>query len=214
MDFSCIESHFRTPQLGFQVFHYSNDISNPHTLPLAYNIGVFDSLEQAQDAAQSELARVLKFHLNQGHSGRCFREMNLSLRGLITAYVDSLNKARQSIRRELILSEFHIVKFDAWDPSRAVHESNVQAHELSMYKLSSEIDPPFVQHDEERSPEWARSRIPLFVRRDEGPLRRPGDQPYTVRMGFLPPKPIPAIRSISEQSVKNSDSELLRRNSV
>ncbi|XP_014560402.1 hypothetical protein COCVIDRAFT_89692 [Bipolaris victoriae FI3] len=226
MDFSGIELHFRTPRLGFQVFHYSNDISNPHALPLAHNIGIFNTLEQAQDAAQTELAHVLEFHLNQGHVGRCFRDMNLSLRGLITAYVDSLNDTRQLVRRELILSEFHIVKVDVWDPSwaveaqRAVHESNVQAHgavmptrEPSTHKCPSEINSTYVQHDEERSPEWARSRIPLFARRDEWPLRRPGDPPYTVRMGFSPPKLIPCIRSVSEQLVKPQNSKLLRRNS-
>ncbi|EUC48261.1 hypothetical protein COCMIDRAFT_2875 [Bipolaris oryzae ATCC 44560] len=227
MDFSGIELHFRTPRLGFQVFHYSNDISNPRALPLAHNIGIFDSLEQAQYAAQSELVRVLELYLSQGHSGRCFRDMNLSLRGLITTYVDNLNDARQLIRREFILSEFHIVKVDVWDPPwavrarRAVHESNVQAHQVIMpirepstQKHLLEINPRFVQHEEERSPEWARSRIPLFARRDEGPLRRPGDKPYTVRMGFSPPKRMPAIRSMSEQSVKPLNSELLRRNSL
>ncbi|KAJ5063259.1 hypothetical protein J3E72DRAFT_147517, partial [Bipolaris maydis] len=161
----------------FQVFHYSNDISNPHALPLAHNIGIFRNLKQAQDAAQCELTRVLGFYLNQGHSGRCFREMDLSLRGLITAYADSLDDARQLIRRELILSEFHIAKVDVWNPSwtvetgRTIRERKAQVHERSAYRFRWEDDPRFVQHDEERLPEWATSRTPLFARRDEGPLR-------------------------------------------
>jgi hypothetical protein len=247
MDFANIHLHFHILRVGFQVLHCWNDITKPDTPPMAHNIGIFTSLEHAQDATRRVFKHVLETYRNKGYYGRCFDEVDLNLRGLITAYVDTLDATRQVIRRELLLSEFHIVTVYVCNPSwgaethrvdsdplatlpRMVYKSNMQAHEAvtpttelpdtsvgdgrsvastiisvpSTHQSPPRPAPALVRYDEERSPEWARSRIPLFARRDEGPLRRPGDPPYAQRMDFSLPKPTSsATPSATEQTVES-----------
>jgi len=54
---------------------------------------------------------------------------------------------------------------------------------------SSQVPPMGPQYDQEIQPDWARTRIPLFDLRDDGPFRRPGDKPYAHTMVLLSPPP-------------------------
>jgi hypothetical protein len=65
---------------------------------------------------------------------------------------------------------------------------------------SPQFPPLGVQYDEERQPEWSRTRIPYFDRRDDGPFRRPGDTPYAQVMTFSPPAPTLLTHSGSPNS--------------
>jgi hypothetical protein len=65
---------------------------------------------------------------------------------------------------------------------------------------SPQFPPPGVQYDEEHQPEWSRTRIPYFDRRDDAPFRRPGDTPYAQVMTFSPPAPTSFTHSGSPNS--------------
>ncbi|EOA90696.1 hypothetical protein ACJQWK_11436 [Exserohilum turcicum] len=240
MDLVNAQQPLHIPGIGFQVFHYRHDIFTPGIPPMAHHIGVFTSLAHAQEAARFEFERVLAEYLTHGYYGRCFNEIDLNLRGLITAYVDIVEHGRV-LRREVYLNEFHITTVDVWDPTwdaevRRVGEnmlfnglrsghviyekadgaaaSTAMSHEpVGPVAPTFELPEPHrilereaksvpfgVQHEEERSPEWARTRIPIFTRRDDAPFRRPGDAPYADRMPFSPPPPKSPVPPSLQQS--------------
>jgi hypothetical protein len=51
-------------------------------------------------------------------------------------------------------------------------------------RSSPQLPPPGAKYDEECQPEWSRTRLPLFDRRDNGPFRRRGQTPYAQVMAF------------------------------
>jgi hypothetical protein len=102
------------PGEGYQLIHYQKHPYDDEAPLVTHKIGVYVNFEQAQVAAQDLLDRTLSDYLRQGYYGRYWDEIDLSLRGLITCYVDIWVDGYQ-LKREFPLSEFLIWFVEVWD---------------------------------------------------------------------------------------------------
>ena len=199
---------------------------------MAIYLGSFRSTERVEQAMTEESHRIVVDYLNHGSYGRSFSEIQVSLVGAIRASVDTHDSQGRVTGQRQVLFEFHIRTIDSRADQAArlpdgyhanAEGTFIRERHTHMYTVKHRYtiaipDPPpapapfGVQHDEERSPEWARTRVPLFDRRDDAPVRRPGDPPYSFIMRRSLPWTVVVTPPI-DQAVEASGNEEVRADS-
>lgn len=209
---------------------------------MAIYLGLFSSTELVQRAITEEAHRIFVDYLNHGSYGRSFSEIQVSLVGAIKASVDVHDSQGRVTGQRQVLFELHIKTIDDPAGSLRVHGTPSQATRLPdgyyantngtfiqqpathmrtvkhrqpiATPLSTPQPAPLgVWHDEERSPEWARSRVPMFDRRDDAPFRGPSDPPYSFIMRRQLPWTIMVTPPIG-QAARPSANEEVQADSV
>jgi hypothetical protein len=183
--------------VGFIVRHH-HIVSNTSGFAIHTTvIGTYPSFTAAQTAAVDALHTALAGYERAGIRGNVSKVINLVLRGLITGVT--------SDGVELPISEFEICPVHVWNETWAPRTGDEEEQAL-MQKIDREGNPQIKvtvpcakpirmsinehvgrakRFPEEMNPHWAQTRVPYFRRRDETPLRRVYDPPYSVDVGFV-----------------------------
>jgi len=208
------------PELGFIVYHHHVELSPSEVAIHTTVIGIYPSFTVAQKAALDALHIAIAGYERAGVRGNVSKVINLVLRGLITGI------GRDGM--ELPISEFEIrpmrVWNETWRPQMGNEEENaLMRNEDREGKVQIEVKLPWAKpvpmpkneqagratrFPEETDPYWVQTRIPYFRRRDETPLRRADDPPYSANLGFVCP-PLRSHQRSVRQIVAQQPDELL-----
>lgn len=181
------------PATGFRIKHYIWTLPPFKIINIATS-PIFSTFEECQADAHLQFDRFLAFYLHHGQSGIFHNEMNLSKRGLITAYVytnDTYGRVRQELHP---LSEFVIeavkLQHDHQAPQmrRGVEAdaSNFPSHHIETSQVGSLAlhMRPGPDYELEKCRGWSQTRTPWPPKRDGGPYRRGDDPPYREVLSF------------------------------
>ncbi|EDU48988.1 hypothetical protein PtrSN002B_009499 [Pyrenophora tritici-repentis] len=176
----------QAPGVGFVLKHYHKPIFPPNAPVKIFYLGIFTSLTLAQEAAQHALQCTLSKLIDQGYHGRYWKDVDLELRGLVTAYGETVVNGHLATQ-EYCLSEFHMETIEVWDPSwdAEVHRSSEDALFNSSCSESSKKMPEFKSHlvnlCSSPSRSWPWSTKPM--------VRLPVEKPKPVVWLPIAPKP-------------------------
>ncbi|CAI6339523.1 unnamed protein product [Periconia digitata] len=156
-------SHSPQPQARFLVFHHYQAELVRSTI-----IGIYSSLQAAQNAAAAVLEEQLAKCVQAGLSGRVYRVIDLELKGLITAVTDQGEKPLS----EFEIRQEHVVQVTPTDQLLGtlmplLPTSSPASPSSSTLIPASQLAKSKQVHPAEKDPLWAQSRVPLFRRRDE-----------------------------------------------
>jgi len=137
MDFADNQTHLQPPGLGFELLHFQRRPFFPNSPLMTYHLGTFTSLTHAREAAGVALQSTLDKYLDEGYHGRYCKEIDLTLRGVITVYADIVVDG-YSVTKEFWLDEFHLGTVQVWDASWDA-EVRRSGEDALFYSPSSEV---------------------------------------------------------------------------